>query len=243
MSWIDHLTDLRKRLIYVVITFVVMFAASLVFVNQIYSYLVTPVNREHLHLMVISPGEVISIYLMVSSFVAIGLTLPFALFHLWRFVAPGLTVRERRYTLRLLPLIFIMFLIGVSFAWFFIFPTIFHFLIELSRQHFSVMIRANAYFGFLTNICLPFGFIFELPIVVVFLTRIGVIGPRLLRKIRRYAYLVIIILGVLISPPELISHLSVVIPMISLYEVSIVLSVVAEKRRNKAKLAAENGLS
>lgn len=243
LSWIEHLAALRKRLIYILITFVVIFAASLVFVNRIYNYLVRPVDREHLHLIVLSPGEVITIYMMVGGFVAIGLTLPFALYHIWRFVAPGLTARERRYTLRLLPLVLIMFVAGVTFAWFFIFPTIFHFLMTLTRKNFTPMINAGAYFGFLTNICLPFGFIFELPIVVVFLTRIGVIGPRLLRKFRRYAYLVIIILGVLISPPELVSHLSVVVPMMLLYEISIALSAVAERRRKKAREAMENALS
>lgn len=242
-SWIEHLSALRRRLIYILVTFIVLFAASLIFVNRIYNYLVRPVNQAHLHLVVTSPGEVITIYMMVGGFVAIGLTLPFALYHIWRFVSPGLTARERRYTLRLLPLTLIMFVVGVAFAWFIIFPHIFHFLMVLSEQHFTPMIRANSYFSFMTNICLPFGFIFELPIVVVFLTRIGVIGPRFLRKVRRYAYLVIIILGVLISPPELVSHLSVVVPMMLLYEISIGLSVVAVRRREKARAAAEKALS
>jgi len=235
MSVVDHLSDLRKRIIYVLIALVIVLGASLAFVSHIYGYLVRPLHQLGVNLVVISPGEVITVYLSIAGLVAIGLVLPFALYQLWRFVAPGLTHQERRYTLRLLPVAVVMFLLGVSFSWFVIFPTILHFLLTLSAQHFQLMIRADAYFSFLTSICLPFGFIFELPIVVVFLTRIGLITPKLLRKMRRVAYLISVVLGVLISPPELVSHLSVVVPIILLYEISIFLSAMAQKRRQKAQ--------
>ncbi|WP_051663290.1 twin-arginine translocase subunit TatC [Alicyclobacillus macrosporangiidus] len=238
MTFTEHLEDLRRRILYILAVFVVVFGVCLGLVSRIYGYLVGPLAREGYHLMVTSPGEVITVYLSIAGIVAVGLTLPFALYQLWKFVAPGLTPVERRYTLRLLPITLVMFILGVLFAWFVIFPTILHFLLRIAAEHFSVMLRAGSYFGFLTNICLPFGFIFELPIVVVFLTRIGVISPQLLRRVRRYAYLVIVILGVLISPPELISHLSVVVPMILLYEASIALSVIAKRRRDKAASAA-----
>jgi sec-independent protein translocase protein TatC len=242
MTFVEHLADLRKRLIYVLLTFAAMFAASLGFISRIYRYLTGPVEREGLKLMVISPGEVIAVYFLISVLVAVGLTLPFALYHVWRFVAPGLTPIERRYTLRLLPVALVMFVLGVAFAWFLIFPTIFHFLIRLSETNFNVQLRAEAYFGFITDICLPFGFIFELPIVVVFLTRIGVIGPGFLRRIRRYAYFVCAVVGVLISPPELVSHLSVVLPMIALYEVSILLSALVRRRQQaRQEMAATAG--
>ncbi len=243
MTFVEHLADLRKRLIYILITLAVMFAASLTFISYIYRYLTRPVAREGLRLMVISPGEVIAVYFLISILVAVGLTLPFALYHVWRFVSPGLTPTERRYTLRLLPTALLMFVLGVLFAWFLIFPTIFHFLIHLSKVNFNVQLRAEAYFGFITDICLPFGFIFELPIVVVFLTRIGLVRPAFLRRIRRYAYFVCAVLGVLISPPELVSHLSVVLPMIALYEVSIGLSALVQRRQEHRRKAVEQAWS
>lgn len=235
MSLVGHLADLRKRIIYVLVTFMVLLFASLAVVSRIYGYLITPLHRAmpQLHLVVITPGEVITVYLSIAGLVAVGLTLPFALYQLWKFVAPGLRPVERRYAFRLLPITLVMFIAGVCFAWFVIFPTILHFLLTIAASHFELVIRAGAYFSFMTSICLPFGFIFELPIAVVFLTRIGIIQPALLRRMRRYAYLVCVVLGVLISPPELISHLSVVVPMILLYEISILLSVVAYRRRAK----------
>ena len=235
MSVVDHLADLRKRIIYILIVFVILLGLSLGFVSHIYGYLVSPLQRLGVKLVVVSPGEVITVYLTVAGLVAVGLTLPFALYQLWKFVAPGLMPKERQYTVRLLPVTFVMFIVGVLFSWFLIFPTILRFLIQLSAINFKLMIRASAYFSFLTNICIPFGFIFELPIVVVFLTRIGVVTPAVLRKFRRHAYLVSVVLGVLISPPELISHLSVVIPIILLYEISILLSQLVYRRKLKAK--------
>lgn len=230
MTFLEHFSDLRRRIIYVLVTFLVWLIASLTFVSRIYGYLVSPLTNEHVKLVVISPGEVVMVYLTAAGLVAIGLTLPFAMYHIWRFVSPGLMPAERRYTLRLLPLTMVMFIAGVAFAWFVVFPMILHFLIQLARTHFLVLFHAGAYFSFMSGICLPFGFVFELPLVVVFLTRIGVITPKLLQKVRRFAYLVIVVLGVFISPPELISHLSVITPMILLYEISIILSMIVHKR-------------
>ncbi|KPV45013.1 twin-arginine translocase subunit TatC [Alicyclobacillus ferrooxydans] len=234
MKLTDHLADLRKRIIYTLVVFVVLLLAGLAVVSRLYSFFVNPLTKAGYHLIVTSPGEVITVYLSMAGVVSIGLTLPFALYQLWKFVSPGLRPVERRYTLQLLPFVVVMFVAGVCFAWFIIFPTILHFLLKISSEHFQVLMRAGAYFSFMTSICIPFGFVFELPIVVVFLTRLGIITPKLMRKMRRYAYLVIVLIGVFISPPELVSHLSVVLPMIALYEISILLSGVALKRRDRA---------
>lgn len=231
VTWIDHLADLRKRIIYVLAAFVLVLIASLIFVSRLYHYFVSPLSKLHQHLVVVSPGEIVTVFLSISGVVSIGITLPFALYQLWLFVAPGLTPTERNYTVRLLPVTFVMFIAGVCFAWFLVFPTILSFLVHLtSQQGLQIFLRADAYFSFVTSICLPFGFIFELPIVVAFLTRIGLLTPTKLRKVRRFAYLIIVVLGVLISPPELISHLSVTVPMMVLYEISIGISSMVKRR-------------
>lgn len=232
----DHISDLRRRLILVLVVFVVMVGSCLFFVTHIYDYLVAPLTKEHVRLVLLSPGEVVMVYLSMGGIVGIGLTLPFALYQVWRFVAPGLTPIERRYTIRLLPLALVMFVAGVCFAWFVVFPMILGFLVKLGEAHFSLMFNAASYFSFLSGICVPFGFVFELPIAVVFLTRIGIITPRMMRKFRRFAYLIIVVIGVLISPPELVSHLSVITPMIVLYEISILLSGSAYRRRQKSQV-------
>lgn len=243
MNIIEHLTELRKRLIYTLVYLFAMFVICMIFVSQLYQYFVRPVTELGYHLIVISPGEVVTVYLSIGGIAAVCLAIPFVFYQLWRFVSPGLTPAERKYSLRLLPVVSVMFFLGVAFAWFVIFPRIIHFLLFLSSQHFTVLLRAGAYFSFLSSICLPFGFVFELPVAVVFLTRIGIISPKLLNKWRRYAYVIIVVLGVFISPPELISHLSVVLPMVALYEVSILLSLVTvRKKQRKLEMKAADQL-
>lgn len=242
MNVVAHLGELRQRIIYIAIWFMGAVILGFVLVARLYHYLCSPLATSHVSLIAVSPGEIVGVFLSIAAGIAVGLTLPFGLWQIWAFVAPGLTPRERHFTLRMIPIVVVMFLIGVCFSWEFIFPTILHFLIALNRQQgLTVMLRANAYFRFLTSIVLPFGFVFELPMVVVVLTRLGVVTPRLLRKNRRYAYLAIVCLGVLISPPELVSHLSVTVPMMALYEVSVLLSSVVDRKRRNSYLA--NNLS
>ena len=229
----EHLEDLRRRIMYVLAFFLIALIGSLVFVGNVYNYLVTPL--QGMRLVVLGPGEVVQIYLTIAGVAAIAVTTPFLLWQLWVFVGPGLLAHERRYALRLIGPITAMFLLGVAFGYYVIFPEIFHFLKQIAEIRFTVMFTASEYFSFLFAIVVPFGLLFELPIVVMFLTRIGVITPMWLRSVRRYAYFLCVILGVFISPPELISHLSVVVPMILVYEISIGISALAYKR----KLAAE----
>lgn len=239
MTWVEHLSELRIRLIYVSIAFAIAFILSFTLISKLYRYLVSPLTVNHLGLIVVGPGEIVTVFLSIAGGVAIGLSLPFALWQIWLFVAPGLTSNERSYTLRLIPFTAVMFVAGICFAWFLVFPTILHFLIQLTEQQgLNMLLRAGSYFSFLMSIVLPFGFVFELPVVIVFLTRIEAITPKTLRKTRRYAYLLIVIFGVLVSPPELISHLSVTVPMICLYELSILLSVIVRARNIRTKRAA-----
>ncbi len=232
MNVLTHLDELRRRIIYSAIWFMVAALLGFALVSHLYHYLCSPLAASHVSLIAVSPGEIVGVFLSIAAGIAVGLTLPFGLWQIWAFVAPGLTARERHFTLRIIPIVVVMFIIGVCFSWSFIFPTILHFLIALNRQQgLVVMLRASSYFRFLNSIVLPFGFVFELPMVVVVLTRLGIVTPRFLRKNRRYAYLAIVCLGVLISPPELVSHLSVTVPMMILYELSTLLSVVVDRKR------------
>jgi len=229
-----NLSELRKRLIYILIVFLLVLAVSMVYISKIYDYAVHPVTAMGYRLVVMSPGEAVWVYLSMGGVVALCCSMPVAVFQIWRFVAPGLLPGERRLALRLLPPVSVMFSGGVGFAWFIVLPNILRFLLNLSSAHFTVLLRASSYFSFVTTICLALGSAFELPVAVVFLTQIGVVTPKLLNSKRRYAYLAIVAMGVLISPPELISHLSVVLPMMALYELAIFLSVITVRRQRNA---------
>lgn len=239
MGLVEHLADLRKRLIITLVFFVVFLILSFAYVDRIFAFLKRAAGPG-VQLTALGPGEVLRIYFMIAGLVAIGLTIPFALWQLWLFVAPALNKEEKKVTLRYIPAVLIMFVLGVSFAWFIVFPMLYGFLIRLGSQEFNMMITAANYFSFMTNILLPFGFIFEMPVVVLFLTRLGILSPERLSRMRKYAYLVLVIIASMISPPELISHISVSIPMILLYEVSVLLSRWAYRKRSAALAAYEN---
>ncbi len=230
---VAHLEELRKRLIFVLIFFVLIMVGSLAFVGRIFQFLSRPIAG--MKLLVLGPSDVVQIYFMIAGVVAFAATTPFLLWQLWKFVSPGLYPHEKKYAKRLILPTTLMFLLGISFGYFVIFPELVSFLRRLAEQHFSVSFTAKEYFSFMFDIVIPFGLLFEMPILIVFLTRIGVLTPQWLRKMRRFAYALFVLIGVLISPPEMISHLSVVVPMVLIYEVSIWLSQVAYKR----KLAVE----
>ena len=230
---VSHLEELRKRLIFVLAFFVVIMIGSLTFVGRLYRFLSSPLAG--MKLLVLGPSDVVQIYFMIAGVVAFAVTTPFLLWQLWKFVSPGLLAKEKKYAKRLILPVTIMFVLGLSFGYFVIFPEIVVFLKNLAEQNFIVSFTAKEYFSFMFNIVVPFGILFEMPILIVFLTRIGILTPMWLRKMRRYAYFSFVILGVLISPPEMISHLSVVVPMVLIYEISIWFAALVYRR----KLVAE----
>lgn len=238
--WQDHLGELRKRLILSLVALFGAFALSLTFVTRLYHILTLPIGG--IRLAILGPGDVIHIYFMIAGFSALAITLPFLLFQLWLFLRPALEPHERKMALPLIPLIFIMFVVGVAFSYRIVFPLLLHFLMTLAGKNFVVMITAQNYFSFMVNILLPFGIIFEMPVIVMFLTQLGILTPARLKSLRKYAYMAIIIIASIISPPEIVSHLSVAVPMIILYELSIAVSRLTRRGYKRRQAIRENAL-
>lgn len=237
---VDHLADLRKRLIITLGAFVVFLIAAFAFVAPIFEFFKQTIPSE-IKMVALGPSEVLKVYMMIAGIVAIGLTIPVALHQAWLFVAPGLTETEKKATAFYVPVISLVFYAGLAFGYFYIFPTVYNFFMTLGMGQFEMMQTAGTYFSFMANIVIPFGFIFELPILVLFLTRLGILTPQFLTKNRKYAYFVLVVLGVVLSPPEPISDIITTLPMIFLYEIGVTLSRFAYKKRQK-KLQ-ESGLA
>lgn len=242
MALMDHLNELRKRIIFVLVGFIASFAVSLFFVQRIYHWLIYDLNVGA-KLTVLGPSDILKIYFLIAGFMAIVLTLPLILWQLWAFVSPALTLKERRLSLSYIPPIFLLFLGGLAFGYFVIFPNILHFLIRLNGGMFQMMFTTDKYFGFLINLVLPFGIIFELPVVVVFLTTLGILSPQKMRKMRKMAYLCLVILATMISPPDFVSHSMVAVPLLLLYEICVSVCGVAYRRRQKRLARAEQELN
>lgn len=227
---IEHLSELRKRLIITAVAFLIFLILGFVYVEEIYNWLVRDLDVK---LIVLGPSDIIWVYFMISAVIGIAATIPVLALQIWLFVKPALMPHERKATLSYIPALFILFIIGLCFGYFVVFPTVLGFLVELGGNMFVTNFTAEKYFRFLMNMTIPFAVLFELPAVVMFLTSIGIINPYVLTKIRKYAYFILVVISVTITPPDFISDFLVIIPLLTLYEISITLSKVVYKRRMK----------
>jgi sec-independent protein translocase protein TatC len=199
-------------------------------VKDIYEWLIRDLNRD---LAVLGPSEILWVYFMISGVCAIALTIPIAAHQTWLFVKPGLTNKERKITLAYIPGLFTLFITGLSFGYFVVYPLVLNFLLSLSKGQFETMYTAEKYFKFMINLTLPFGFLFEIPIIVMFLTSIGVINPMLLSKARKMSYFLLTLIAIFITPPDIISDILVIVPLFILYEFSVTLSKIVYRKKIK----------
>ncbi|QQZ10467.1 twin-arginine translocase subunit TatC [Heyndrickxia vini] len=225
---LDHFTELRRILLWSAFFFAIMFVTFLVFMPK-----VLPLLANGYKIVLMGPLDVIRFYTGVSGALALGLTTPFLGYQIWRFVKPGLTPTESKVTLTYVPAITASFLTGIAFGYFIVFPVLFKFLMNLGEKSFDVLITAREYFLFLLTSTLSLGFLFELPIVMVFLTSVGMLTPVKLKQVRKYAYILLAVISALITPPDFISQILVLTPLMALYELGILLSVVSFKKRQK----------
>ena len=230
LNMVDHLDELRKRLIISAIAFILFFMIAFIFVEEIYQWLVRDLDMK---LIVLGPTDILWIYFIIAGVIAIAASIPVITFQVWSFVKPGLLPHERKTTLQYIPALFLLFILGICFGYYVIFPTVLTFLIGLGGEMFMTSFTAEKYFRFLINMTLPFAFLFELPAIAMFLTSIGILNPYGLAKVRKYAYFILVVIAVLLSPPDFISDILVAIPLLLLYEISISLSKFVYKRRQK----------
>ncbi|WP_416825474.1 twin-arginine translocase subunit TatC [Ectobacillus polymachus] len=231
-----HLEELRKRIIYTLIAFIIFLVGSFIYVQDIYKWLIRNLNHK---LAVLGPSDILWAYFSISGVIAIALTIPIAAYQVWKFVEPALSEKERKTTISYIPGLFILFIAGLSFGYFFVFPSALTFLMSLSEGQFETLFTSEKYFKFMMNLTLPFGFLFEIPLVVMFLTSIGIINPMILSKARKISYFVIVVISCIITPPDFVSEILVSIPLIVLYEISINLSKITYRKKLNKQLDNE----
>jgi len=225
-SLVDHLSELRKQLIKSIAVFLLFFFTVFATINFWFPY----VTRGH-KLIVLGPLEVVKFYMSISSALALGLALPFLCHFLWQFVKPGLNERESQFLSLYSPVMLLLFLGGIAFGYFIVNPLSYNFLVALGAMNFTVMVSAQEYASFLLMTTVPLGLLFELPIVALFLATIGLLTADSMKKVRKWSYLSLAVISALITPPDFISQLIVLIPMMLLYEASIYI-VRSTERRN-----------
>lgn len=226
----DHLQELRKRIIVVLVWFIMALAATFPFVRPIYRYLVRDFEDK---LAILGPADIVWVYLMISGVLAIAVTIPIAGIQAWLFVRPALDAAERRTTLSYVPAMALLFLAGLSFGYFIVFPMVFSFLQQMATDDFLTLYTANRYFSFLFNLTVPLGVLFEMPVVILFLTRLGILNPARLAKTRKVSYFTLIVIAVLLTPPDLVSDVLVIVPLLLLYEASVTLSGYVYRKKSR----------
>lgn len=242
LTVIEHIDEIRKRLMVIVVFFLVAVIGSLFvakpiiqFLQYNYSDTATSMAAE-VPLNAFSVLDPIMIYVKVVIFVAFVIISPVFMYQIWAFISPGLHETERRITLSYIPFAFLLFLGGISFSYFVLMPYVMHFMVKLSADlGIAQTIGINEYFNFLFQIIIPFGIVFQLPIVLLFLSRLGLLNPKQLVKIRKYAYFGLFVIAAFITPPDLFSHLFTSVPLFLLYEVSIFVSRFGYKKYEKAE--------
>ncbi|AIF43623.1 twin-arginine translocase subunit TatC [Virgibacillus sp. SK37] len=230
MNLTGHLSELRNRLIVTALFFLAFFIVGFIFVKDIYWFFVNDLDFK---LTVISPGEIIWIHFTMAGLVAIAATLPLLALQVWLFIKPGLTPNERKASLAYIPAVFVLFIVGLVFGYIMFIKLILPFLLSLNSGMFNEMFTVDKYFRFLLRITLPFALLFEIPIIAMFLTALGVLTPDFMRKTRKYAYLILVIIGTIVTPPDFVLQLVVAVPLIILYEISIYLAAIVYRRKLK----------
>ncbi|MFV8826232.1 twin-arginine translocase subunit TatC [Alkalihalobacterium sp. APHAB7] len=236
MQLVDHLTELRKRIIVTFVIFLIALIGAFVFVKDIYQYLVKDLDGK---LALLGPGDILWVYMMLAAVVALAVTIPVAAYQVWKFIKPALKKEEQRATLMFIPGLFFLFIGGISFGYFVLFPLVLSFLLNIAGDQFETFFTAERYFQFMLHLTLPFGFLFEMPAVVMFLTKLGIVNPEKLVKGRKFAYFILIVVSVLITPPDFISDVLVIIPLLILYEISITLSKIVYRKSKNIPTEAE----
>lgn len=244
MTLVEHLSELRKRLVWVLVVFVLAMVGGFFAANPLLNYLkhVPPASTVSWNAFALWDG--IKIYMQFAFMIALVITLPLILYHLWAFIRPGLREEEQRAALRYIPFTILLFLIGLAFAYFVIFQMAFYFTSSVNKGlELTETYGITQYFTFMFNILLPVSLLFEMPVLVMFLTKLRILNPIRLRKLRRYAYIILVVVGAVVTPPDFISDILVTIPLIGLYEFSVMLSGVIYRKQlaKEAEWEAEYG--
>lgn len=236
LTVVEHLEELRKRLFICVVVFVLALFVSFFLAEPIINFVQYSKEAKQLTLNAFNITDPLTVYLEVIFIISLILTSPVILYELWAFITPGLLESERKATLKYIPYSFMLFIIGILFSYFVLFPNVMNFMMGLSSElNIQQTIGINEYFSFLFKLVVPFGFVFQLPVVMLFFARIGLLNPELLVKFRKYSYFFLFVLAAILAPPDLVSNLIVAVPLFVLYELSIIIARIGYKKFLKAE--------
>lgn len=222
----EHLGELRDRLVRSFIAVGVGFAVAYFFKEKLFNILIAPLliamgDNHNTQIIFTGLPEAFFTYLKVSLLAGIILATPVLFYEFWMFVSPGLYRKEKKYFLPIVFLSVFFFILGSSFGYFIVFPYGFKFFLGFATETIHAMPSMKEYLSFASKMLLAFGFVFELPLVLTFLARMGIVSVDFLKKNRKYAVLIFFIGAAVITPPDVVTQIMMAVPLMILYEISI----------------------
>jgi sec-independent protein translocase protein TatC len=242
MGILGHLAELRSRLLKGVIAVIITSILAFIFADRIFQVLVLPLNG--VPLIYIDMTEMVGVYMKVCMAGGIFCAMPYLVYQVLMFLSPALTPREKKYIYFILPWIFLMFVGGIAFSYFVLIPPAVQFLTSFGNNIATPQIRIGSYITVVTRVLLATGISFELPVITTFLARLGVITPGWLASKRKLAVILALIIGAIITPtPDPINQLLVAGPLYILYEMSIWLAKLVQRRQLKTVISEPTPIS
>ncbi|MDH3612854.1 MAG: twin-arginine translocase subunit TatC [Gammaproteobacteria bacterium] len=237
---LSHLIELRSRLIKIAAAVIILFAALIPFAQRIFEVVSKPLvevlpGQQMIATAVASP---LLTPFKLTFFVALFIAMPVILYQVWAFVAPGLYKKEKHFAFPLLASSILLFYAGVAFAYFVVFPLVFGFFTAITPPGVEMMTDISAYLDFITTIVLAFGIAFEVPIATVLIVWTGLTTTEKLGKARPYVFLMAFVVGMLLTPPDIISQTLLAVPVYLLYEAGLIMSRVFGKKQEDAEVVA-----
>ena len=240
MSLMEHLDELRRRIVHSAIYLGLGFAAAWVFHDRLVDFIQAPLKNDGKSLNMIHPMDGMNLAINVSLVGGAILASPFILYQVWLFIAPGLYQKERRFVIPFMAATVGLFLTGAYFGYYWVLPSAVHIMLDVFGKKFTAVISIEEYTSFFLSIILGLGISFELPILIFFLALFGIVSPRFLWKNFRYAILLIFLVAGIICPmADAVSMCIYAVPLLALYMVGIGVAWWVHPSRRKAKLAKE----
>jgi len=238
MTFLDHLSELRIRLTRIAIAVGVGFLACYGFSKQLFEFLMRPLVKvfpPDSKLIFTALPEAFFTYIKVAMVAGVLLTSPYIFYQIWRFIAPGLYEEERKYLVPIALFSGLFFAAGATFGYSVVFPFAFEFFMDFATETIRPMPSLKEYLGFSLKLLFAFGLVFELPLFIFFLSRLGIVNATMLRKFRKYAFLCAFIISAVLTPPDVVSQTLMAGPLIILYEASIFISQFFGKKPKSAE--------
>jgi sec-independent protein translocase protein TatC len=235
MSFLEHLDELRRRIVISAAAVFVGFLVAFAFINRIFGFIMRPLQQvlpEGGKLMYTEPAEAFLLYMKVAALVGLLMAAPVVLWQLWLFIAPGLYANEKRFAIPFVVFSTFFFLAGAVFSHYMVFPWAWRFFAGFSTDYMEFRPKIGPVFSLYVRMMLAMGLVFEMPTLVLFLARIGLVTPRFLIRNTKYAVLVIFVVAAVLTPgPDIVSQLLMAGPMTLLYAISIVIAWIFQKKR------------